>query len=157
MSDFALNRANTSNSVWSKLSSNLVGWIGKRSVGRIKHGCLKIILPSGKTINLGNPTNEGPHAQLKLNNFNVIRESARRGTVGFAAAFMNADIEVDDLVKVFTFFLLNRDQLVGKSPICSDVPRMTWRIICHARTPKKAQRRTSLSTMTWVMTSILCG
>lgn len=116
MSDFALDRANTSNSVWSKIVSNLVGWIGKRSVGRIKHGCLKIILPSGKTINLGDPANAGPHAQLKLNNFNVIRESARRGTVGFAAAYMNEDIEVDDLVKVFTFFLLNREQLVGKKP-----------------------------------------
>ena len=116
MSDFALDRANTSNSVWSKITSNLVGWIGKRSVGRIKHGCLKIILPSGKNINLGSPANAGPHAQLKLNNFNVIREAARRGTVGFAAAYMNEDIEVDDLVKVFTFFLLNRDQLVGKKP-----------------------------------------
>jgi len=116
MNDFVLNKANLSGSLWSKLTSNLVGWVGKRSVGRIKHGCLKIILPSGKPIYLGDKSNEGPHAVLKMNNFNVLREAARRGTVGFASAYMNVDIEVDDLVKLFTFFLLNRDQLVGKKP-----------------------------------------
>jgi len=116
MSDFVLDQTNSSGSLWSKLSSNLVGWIGKRSVGRIKYGCLTIILPSGKTIDLGDKSSVGPQATLKMNNFNVLREAARRGTVGFAAAYMNVDIEVDDLVKLFTFFLLNRDQLVGKKP-----------------------------------------
>lgn len=116
MSDFVLNQTNSSGSLWSKLASNLVGWIGKRSVGSIKHGCLRIILPSGKSIDLGDKSNVGPQATLKLNNFNVLRETARRGTVGFAAAYMNVDIEVDDLVKLFTFFLINRDQLVGQKP-----------------------------------------
>lgn len=116
MSDFALDRANSSKSLWSKLTSNLVGWVGQRSVGRIKHGHLKIILPSGKSISLGDRSNKGPQATLKLNNFNVLRESARRGTVGFAAAYMSEDIEVDDLVKLFSFFLLNREQLVGSKP-----------------------------------------
>jgi cyclopropane-fatty-acyl-phospholipid synthase len=116
MSDFALDQTSASGSLWSKLASSLVGWLGKRSVGSIKHGCLKVILPSGKSINLGDKTNAGPRATLKLNNFNVLREAARRGTVGFASAYMNEDIEVDDLVKLFTFFLINRDQLVGKKP-----------------------------------------
>lgn len=116
MSDFALDRANSSKSLWSKLTSNLVGWVGQRSVGRIKHGHLKIILPSGKSISLGDRSNKGSQATLKLNNFNVLRESARRGTVGFAAAYMSEDIEVDDLVKLFSFFLLNREQLVGSKP-----------------------------------------
>lgn len=116
MSDYALNEVKMSSNLFSRLASAIVGYVGKKSVGRIEHGCLEIILPSGKSIYLGDQKNGEPRAKLKLNNFNVIRESARRGTVGFAAAYMNHDIEADDLVKLFKFFLLNRDQLVGKKP-----------------------------------------
>ncbi|MGJ8528843.1 class I SAM-dependent methyltransferase [Maritalea sp.] len=116
MSDFALDHAKNSPTLSAKIMSAIVGFIGKRSVGRIKIGHLKIVLPSGKSISLGDKSNDGPKAILRLNNFNVIWEAAQRGTVGFAAAYMNEDIECDDLVKVFSFFLLNRDQLVGSKP-----------------------------------------
>ena len=116
MSDFALNNMNSSPTILSRLMSSIVGFVGKKSVGTIQHGCLRIVLPSGKSLYLGEKNAGEPKAVLKLNNFNVIWESARRGTVGFAAAYMNEDIEVDDLVKLFEFFLLNRDQLVGTKP-----------------------------------------
>lgn len=116
MSDFAFESAKITPSIWSRITSGIVGFVGKRSVGKIRHGCLKIILPSGKCIHLGDSAAGEPRATLKLNNFNVLREAAQRGTVGFAAAYMQQDIEVDDLVKLFKFFLLNREQLVGTKP-----------------------------------------
>ena len=48
---------------------------------------------------------------LRLNNFKVIPETMRRGTVGFAAAYIRGDIEVDDLTALFRYFLQNRDDL----------------------------------------------
>jgi cyclopropane-fatty-acyl-phospholipid synthase len=40
----------------------------------------------------------------------------RRGTIGFAHAYMRGDIEVDDLTKLFRFFLQNKDHLVKANP-----------------------------------------
>lgn len=50
---------------------------------------------------------DGPHATLILNNFKVITKSARAGAVGFGKAFIDGDIESDDLVALFRFFIQN--------------------------------------------------
>ncbi|MFC0011383.1 SAM-dependent methyltransferase [Devosia nitrariae] len=73
------------------------------------------ILPNGRTRTLGNPAT-GQHAVLRLNNFNVLSEAMQRGTVGFAAAYMNGDIESDDLTALFRFFLQNRDMFEKANP-----------------------------------------
>src|SRR5690606_26958705 len=45
-----------------------------------------------------------------------LRETMRRGTVGFAAAYMSGDIECDDLTAIFRFFLQNRDMFENANP-----------------------------------------
>ena len=44
----------------------------------------------------------------------MIRETLRRGTVGFAHAYMRGDVEVDDLTALFRYFLQNRDEFQPK-------------------------------------------
>ncbi|KKB81306.1 SAM-dependent methyltransferase [Devosia soli] len=85
----------------------MVERIGVSLIGNPKYGAVTVILPNGRARTIGN-TKTGEHSVLRLNNFKVIREAMRRGTVGFAAAYMNGDIEVDDLTALFRFFLQNR-------------------------------------------------
>src|SRR5690606_1538139 len=93
---------------WTRFASWSVELIGVKLIGNPRHGALTVILPTGRARTLGHPAT-GPHSVLRLKNFRVIREAMQRGTVGFAAAYMNGDIEVDDLTALFRFFLQNRD------------------------------------------------
>lgn len=116
MSDLAFDRQRSSPTLASKLLSFVLHRAARRIIKDVPHGSIKVILPSGRVGYVGNPKNAGPKATLKLNNFNLIIEAARRGTVGFAAAYMNKDIECDDLLAVFKFFLKNRDHLSAVKP-----------------------------------------
>jgi len=100
---------------WTHLASRLVEWVGARLIGHPRRGALTVTFPTGQSRTLG-AANTGLHATLKLNNFRVIREAMRRGTVGFAAAYMRGDIESDDLTALFRFFLQNRDMFENANP-----------------------------------------
>lgn len=97
------------------LGSLVVDWFGTRMLGIPKHGAVTVILPDGRTRTIGN-ANTGLHAKLRLNNFKVLGEAMRRGTVGFAAAYMRGDVESDDLTALFRFFLQNRDMFDAANP-----------------------------------------
>jgi cyclopropane-fatty-acyl-phospholipid synthase len=96
------------------MMSWLIDIVGTRMVGTPERGALTIVYPDGHSRTIGNPTT-GFHATLKLNNLKVVGQTMRRGTVGFAAAYINGDIEVDDLTAVFRFFLENYEQLAAAS------------------------------------------
>ncbi|GLQ09929.1 cyclopropane-fatty-acyl-phospholipid synthase [Devosia yakushimensis] len=89
--------------------------IGVALIGHPRHGAVTVIFPNGRTRTVGNPAT-GEHAVLRLNNFKVLSEAMQRGTVGFAAAYMRGDIEVDDLTALFRFFLQNRDMFESANP-----------------------------------------
>ncbi len=108
MSKTAVDHSDTGVTLWTRFASFLVDKIGFALIGHPQFGAVTVILPNGRTRTIGN-TKTGEHAVLRINNFNVITEAMRRGTVGFAAAYMNGDIEVDDLTALFRFFLQNRD------------------------------------------------
>ncbi|RYE59863.1 MAG: hypothetical protein EOP20_04055, partial [Hyphomicrobiales bacterium] len=108
MSKTALDQTNTGVTPWTRFASYLVEKIGFALIGHPKFGAVTVIMPNGRTRTLGN-SKTGEHAVLRLVNFRVITEAMRRGTVGFAAAYMNGDIEVDDLTALFRFFLQNRE------------------------------------------------
>ena len=100
---------------WTRLASWFVERVGVALLGKPRHGALTVIFPNGRTRTVGNPAT-GEHAVLRLNNFRVLSEAMQRGTVGFAAAYMNGDIEVDDLTALFRFFLQNRDMFESANP-----------------------------------------
>jgi cyclopropane-fatty-acyl-phospholipid synthase len=71
-------------------------------------------LPTGQQLRFGNAgTDVEPH--LKLNNYNVLSKSLRRGSIGFAEAYIDGDIDCSDLVGLFRFFLQNRSRLEDAS------------------------------------------
>ena len=99
--------------LWSHVSSGLAAFFGKRLVGRPKHGSVTITFPNGKTRTFGQP-GTGEHPRLTIHNFSMIPETLRRGTVGFANAYMRGDVEVDDLTALFRYFLQNRNEFQPK-------------------------------------------
>jgi cyclopropane-fatty-acyl-phospholipid synthase len=101
--------------LWTRLISRLTEWIGVRLIGRPRHGALTVTFPNGRSRTVGNPAT-GEHAILKLRNFKVITEAMRRGTVGFAAAYISGDLEIEDLTAVFRYFLQNRDVFDAANP-----------------------------------------
>ncbi len=108
MTKTAIEHSRTGTSIWTHFTSWLVDTIGFRLIGKPSRGSLTVIFPNGQTRTVGE-SSTGEHATLRLNNFSVINEAMQRGTVGFSAAYMNGDIEVDDLTALFRFFLQNRD------------------------------------------------
>ncbi len=101
--------------VGTRLKSFFVEKIGAALIGVPNHGAITVTFPSGRSRTLGD-ARTGLHAYLKLNNFKVLRKAMRRGTLGFAEAYMNGDIEIDDLTKLFRFFLQNRDVFDKANP-----------------------------------------
>ncbi|WP_248304956.1 cyclopropane-fatty-acyl-phospholipid synthase family protein [Devosia sp. FKR38] len=115
MTKTAIDSTNTGATPWTSLMSWLVDRVGVSLIGKPSHGGITVIFPNGRTRTVGNTTT-GEHAVLRLNNFKVLSEAMQRGTVGFAAAYMRGDIEVDDLTALFRFFLQNRDMFEKANP-----------------------------------------
>jgi cyclopropane-fatty-acyl-phospholipid synthase len=102
-------------SLWTRFASRFIEWAGVSLLGKPRFGALTVVFPNGRSRTVGSP-NTGEHAVLRLNNLNVISEAMKRGTVGFAAAYMKGDFDVVDLTAVFRFFLQNRDIMDGANP-----------------------------------------
>lgn len=115
MTKTAVDNSGTGTTPWTHFASWLVERIGVALIGHPRHGAITVIFPNGRTRTVGNPAT-GEHAVLRLNNFKVLSETMQRGTVGFAAAYMRGDIEVDDLTALFRFFLQNRDMFESANP-----------------------------------------
>lgn len=93
---------------------NLIIGIGSRFFPKNLQGSLKLTLPSGQQVVLGN-ADEGIAADLTLHNFKVIWASIRRAQLGFFESYMAGDIESSDPTKLFKFYLNNRAALDGAS------------------------------------------
>lgn len=115
MADSTFQNHESTTSIAMRVGSRFVEWIGGRMMPVPRCGALTITLPSGHTKTLGNPAT-GIHARLKLNNLKVIGECMRRGTVGFASAFMRRDVDIDDLTALFRFFIQNRELFDQANP-----------------------------------------
>ena len=99
----------------SGLLARFVEWGGVKLIGSPKRGALTVIFPNGRSRTLGDRST-GFSAVIKLNNFKVLRQTMRRGTVGFAAAYIDGDVEVEDLTALFRFFLQNLDIFSNANP-----------------------------------------
>jgi cyclopropane-fatty-acyl-phospholipid synthase len=115
MNKAAVNQSVGGQSLWTRISSRFVEWMGLKLIGRPRFGGLTVVFPNGRSRTVGNP-GTGEHAVLRLRNFKVITQAMRRGTVGFAAAYIDGDVEVDDLTALFRFFLQNRDMFESANP-----------------------------------------
>ncbi|MGH1417935.1 MAG: class I SAM-dependent methyltransferase [Hyphomicrobiaceae bacterium] len=74
-------------------------------------GGLVVVLPNERNIKIGCQSSDLSAPILRLNNYRVISASLRRGSLGFAEAYINRDIECTDLTKIIHFYLRNRTRL----------------------------------------------
>src|SRR5690606_10394601 len=102
--------------LWTRLVSPLAEWLGKRLIGRPRYGGVTIHFPSGRARTFGDPAT-GQHPVLYIRNFGVVTKTLSRGTVGFAQAYIDGDIEVEDLTTLFRYFLQNKDVLDSKDSL----------------------------------------
>ncbi|MEP7241576.1 MAG: cyclopropane-fatty-acyl-phospholipid synthase family protein, partial [Devosia sp.] len=109
MDKFAVEPHASGPTLWDHVSTALAAFFGKRLIGRPKRGAVTITFPNGTSRTFGHP-GTGEHPHLIIHNLSVVPETLRRGTVGFANAYMRGDIEVDDLTALFRYFLQNRDE-----------------------------------------------
>ena len=86
--------------------------VGRRMVRDRLQGQLRLTLPDGHQLVLGQTSTGGFDAELKVNSYRVLEKCIRRGTVGFGEAYMAGDIDCSDLVSLFRFFLIQSLQLV---------------------------------------------
>ncbi|MEO7224103.1 MAG: cyclopropane-fatty-acyl-phospholipid synthase family protein [Devosia sp.] len=93
--------------LWTHLTSTVAAFFVERLIGRPKVGSVTITFPNGSTRTYGKP-DTGEHPKLLVRNFSMIPETLRRGTIGFAHAYMRGDVEVEDLTSLFRYFLQNR-------------------------------------------------
>lgn len=102
----------------------IAAFFAERLIGRPKVGAVTITFPNGRTRTYGKP-GTGQHPELVVRNYSLIPETLRRGTVGFANAYMRGDVEVDDLTALFRYFLQNRNRSSPRAPVGSAAPRPT--------------------------------
>ena len=76
--------------------STAVKWGARNLLRWHPVGSLLVRLPCGEEIRFGSKTNDN-EPLLKLNNYNVLTKSIRRGTIGFAEAYIDGDIDCEDL------------------------------------------------------------
>ena len=74
-------------------------------------GSVMVELPTGERIRFGRAGAEG-EPLLKVHSYNILAKALRRGTIGFADAYINGDIECSDLLALFRFFVRNRDRFL---------------------------------------------
>ncbi len=89
-------------------TGRVLEFLGRRMVRSHLQGQLRLTLPDGHQLVLGQTSSGGFDAELKVNSYRVLQKCIRRGTVGFGEAYMAGDIDCSDLVALFRFFLINR-------------------------------------------------
>ncbi len=129
--------------LWTRIGSRLTEWIGGLLLTSPKWGALSITFPNGKIKILGNK-NSKRIAYIKLNNFKLFNKIRKRGTLGFASAYMSGDIESDDLTFLFRFFLKNRDifDQAGKGWVRRAAHDLTYHL-SRANSKEKARENIS--------------
>lgn len=110
MDNLAVDTRSPSPTLWAHVLSGVAAFVGKRLIGRPKHGAVTITFPNGKSRTFGTP-GTGEHAKLHFRNFRAVPATLKRGTVGFAQSYIDGDVEIEDLTTLFRYFLQNRDVL----------------------------------------------
>jgi cyclopropane-fatty-acyl-phospholipid synthase len=82
-----------------------------RTLRNVHAGRMHLTLPSGRFAVIG--SGDSVQADLHLRSFAAFWNSLRRGSLGFAEAYMDDTVQTHDLREVFRFFLANRQALAA--------------------------------------------
>ena len=78
-----------------------------RLLENLQHGRIDVRFPDGQQASFGG--GDAHPADLQLANWNVIGASLSSGDIGFAESYIAGDWSTNDLARLLTFFLRNRD------------------------------------------------
>jgi cyclopropane-fatty-acyl-phospholipid synthase len=94
----------------------------------LTRGRIRLTLPTGESAVLGTGGNDASVASVTLENFRVFGKSLRRGSIGFAEAYMAGDINTAELGNIFRFYLANFDALhqAGRGQFKVRLPDKFW-------------------------------
>ncbi len=80
-----------------------------RLLSSLRHGRLDLQLPDGSQSRFGDPQAAGPHAAIRLLNWNVCAAALKSGDIGFAESYIAGDWTTPDLAALMKLFVANRD------------------------------------------------
>ena len=76
---------------------------------RLQHGSLTLQLPDGTVQRFGSA--DGPHASLRLHNWNVCGAALKSGDIGFAESYIAGDWHSPNLTELLRLFVANRREI----------------------------------------------
>ena len=94
------------------LTSSLIFAIAGRLLRGISKGSLRLVLANGKSRTFTGPL-DGVAAEIQIVSSKLLWLVLRRGSIGFAEAYLGRHWETPDLANVFRFFLDNADAMQG--------------------------------------------
>lgn len=82
-------------------------------LGQLHIGRLDVQLPNGSLMHFGQtgPAGVGPHATMRLRNWNVCSAALRSGDIGVAETYIAGDWTTTDLAALLGLFIANREAL----------------------------------------------
>ena len=111
-------------------------------LGRIAHGRLELLLPSGEALTVGD--GPGPAASLHLHNWRAVRRLLLRGSIGFAEGYVAGDWSTPDLVSLIAFGARNTAALGKLAGGGGFVHRLINRLTHARRANSKAGSRRNI-------------
>jgi cyclopropane-fatty-acyl-phospholipid synthase len=82
-----------------------------RLLGHLAVGRLDVKLPDGSMRVFGHDSPDGPHAAIRLLNWNVCSRALQSGDIGFAESFIDGEWTSPDLGVLLKLFIANRDAI----------------------------------------------
>ena len=108
---------------------------------RLQHGSLSLQLPDGTVQRFG--STDGPHASMRLINWNVFGAVFKSGDIGFAQSHIAGDWTTPDLTALLRVLLANRDAL-DKAIYGSWFGRLAYRVRHLLNRNSKANSRQNI-------------
>lgn len=107
---------------------------------RHRIGRLQITMPSGHHATIGDPAQPlGP--ELVFRTYRAFWRLISRGALGFAEAYMDADIDVPDLRAIFDFYTRFESAITSAFPRLNDTSRRDRQFHLHRRNTISGSRR----------------
>ena len=86
-----------------------------RELRRMRHSQLRLTLPTGETLVLGNQAFTGQPAEIHLSDENFFRRIVLASDIGLTESYMDGEWDSPDLRAVIGFFIENVDHTPGMS------------------------------------------
>jgi cyclopropane-fatty-acyl-phospholipid synthase len=82
-----------------------------RVLGKLSIGRLHVQLPDGASAHFGAHDSSGPHAAIRMVNWNACAAALKSGDIGFAESYIAGDWQTPDLSALLRLFIANRDAI----------------------------------------------